>query len=37
MDEDAFASNMDHWIADLGISGFFITGKRGEVLFHVDG
>ncbi len=30
MDEDAFASNMDHWIADLGISGFFITGKQGE-------
>lgn len=30
MDEDAFRANMDHWIEDLGIAGFFISGKQGE-------
>lgn len=30
MDEDGFARNMDHWIDDLGIAGFFISGKQGE-------
>lgn len=30
MDEDGFAANMDHWIEDLGIDGFFIAGKQGE-------
>lgn len=30
MDEGAFRRNVDHWIEDLGISGFFITGKQGE-------
>ncbi|WP_134725410.1 dihydrodipicolinate synthase family protein [Paracoccus luteus] len=30
MDEDAFAGNMDHWIDDLGIAGFFVSGKQGE-------
>jgi 4-hydroxy-tetrahydrodipicolinate synthase len=30
MDEDGFARNMDHWISDLGIDGFFIAGKQGE-------
>ena len=30
MDEDGFTSNMDHWIDDLGIAGFFVSGKQGE-------
>jgi len=30
MDEAAFRANMDHWISDLGIDGFFIAGKQGE-------
>lgn len=30
MDEGAFRANMDHWISDLGIDGFFIAGKQGE-------
>ena len=30
MDEEGFARNMDHWIDDLGIDGFFIAGKQGE-------
>lgn len=30
MDEDGFRRNMEHWIADLGIDGFFIAGKQGE-------
>lgn len=30
MDEEGFASNIEHWIEDLGISGFFVTGKQGE-------
>jgi 4-hydroxy-tetrahydrodipicolinate synthase len=30
MDEDAFQANMRHWIDDLGIDGFFISGKQGE-------
>jgi len=30
MDEDAFRANMDHWISDLCIDGFFIAGKQGE-------
>ena len=30
MDEDGFRRNLDHWIDDLGIDGFFIAGKQGE-------
>ena len=30
IDEEGFARNMDHWIEDLGIDGFFIAGKQGE-------
>ena len=30
MDEDGFRANMDHWISDLEIDGFFISGKQGE-------
>lgn len=30
IDEEGFAANMDHWINDLGIDGFFIAGKQGE-------
>ncbi|QOF72126.1 dihydrodipicolinate synthase family protein [Aminobacter sp. SR38] len=30
IDEDGFRSNVDHWIGDLGIDGFFIAGKQGE-------
>lgn len=30
MDEEGFARNIDHWIRDLGIDGFFIAGKQGE-------
>lgn len=30
IDEDGFRANMDHWISDLGIDGFFIAGKQGE-------
>lgn len=30
MDEAGFRSNMEHWITDLGIDGFFIAGKQGE-------
>lgn len=30
IDEDGFRRNMDHWITDLGIDGFFIAGKQGE-------
>ncbi|MFD1509653.1 dihydrodipicolinate synthase family protein [Lacimonas salitolerans] len=30
IDEDGFRANMDHWIDDLGIDGFFIAGKQGE-------
>lgn len=30
MDEDGFRANMDHWIENLGIAGFFIAGKQGE-------
>lgn len=30
MDEDAFSANMRHWIDDLLIDGFFISGKQGE-------
>ena len=30
MDEAAFRANIDHWITDLGIDGFFIAGKQGE-------
>lgn len=30
IDEEGFAANMDHWIKDLGIDGFFIAGKQGE-------
>lgn len=29
-DEDGFRRNIDHWIEDLGIDGFFIAGKQGE-------
>ena len=30
IDEDGFRSNVDHWIGDVGIDGFFIAGKQGE-------
>ncbi|MCA8888875.1 MAG: dihydrodipicolinate synthase family protein [Parvularculaceae bacterium] len=30
IDEDGFRQNIDHWINDLGIDGFFISGKQGE-------
>ena len=30
IDEDGFRANMNHWISDLGIDGFFIAGKQGE-------
>lgn len=30
IDEDAFRANMEHWIEDLGIDGFFVAGKQGE-------
>lgn len=30
MDEQGFRANIDHWISDLGIDGFFIAGKQGE-------
>ncbi len=30
IDEDGFRANMNHWIDDLGIDGFFIAGKQGE-------
>ena len=30
VDEDGFRRNVDHWIEDLKIDGFFITGKQGE-------
>jgi 4-hydroxy-tetrahydrodipicolinate synthase len=30
LDEDGFRRNMEHWITDLGIDGFFVAGKQGE-------
>ncbi|MFN3971608.1 MAG: dihydrodipicolinate synthase family protein [Gemmobacter sp.] len=30
IDEAGFRANMEHWIADLGIDGFFVAGKQGE-------
>lgn len=30
LDEEGFRRNIDHWITDLGIDGFFIAGKQGE-------
>ena len=30
IDEAGFRSNIDLWIKDLGIEGFFIAGKQGE-------
>lgn len=30
IDEDGFIRNMNHWIDDLEIDGFFIAGKQGE-------
>lgn len=30
VDEEGFGRNIDHWIEDLGIDGFFIAGKQGE-------
>ncbi len=32
IDEDGFRANMDHWIDELGIDGFFIAGKQGEFV-----
>ncbi len=29
-DESGFRSNLRHWIDDLGIDGFFVSGKQGE-------
>lgn len=30
IDEDGFRANIEHWITDLGIEGFFVAGKQGE-------
>jgi len=30
VNEAGFRSNIDHWIEDLGIEGFFVCGKQGE-------
>ena len=30
IDEDGFRQNMETWITDLSIDGFFIAGKQGE-------
>jgi 4-hydroxy-tetrahydrodipicolinate synthase len=30
LDENGFRSNLRHWIDDLEIDGFFISGKQGE-------
>lgn len=30
IDEAGFAANIDHWITDLKIQGFFVAGKQGE-------
>lgn len=30
LDEDGLRRNMAHWIDDLGINGFFMSGKQGE-------
>lgn len=30
IDEHGFRNNIDHWIEDLKIDGFFIAGKQGE-------
>ena len=30
IDEDGFRRNMEHWINDLAIDGFFVAGKQGE-------
>ncbi|HKQ81008.1 MAG TPA: dihydrodipicolinate synthase family protein [Steroidobacteraceae bacterium] len=30
VDEAGFLSNLDHWIDDLAIDGFFVGGKQGE-------
>jgi 4-hydroxy-tetrahydrodipicolinate synthase len=30
IDEEGFRRNIDHWIDDLKIDGFFIAGKQGE-------
>ena len=30
VDEDGLRRNIDHWITDLKIDGFFISGKQGE-------
>ena len=30
IDEAGFRGNIDHWINDLGIEGFFVAGKQGE-------
>ena len=30
VDEEGLRRNVDHWIEDLGIDGFFIAGKQGE-------
>lgn len=30
IDEAGFRANMEHWIGDLSIDGFFIAGKQGE-------
>ena len=30
IDEDGFRCNVDHWIEDLKIDGFFVAGKQGE-------
>lgn len=30
IDEASYRANMEHWITDLGIDGFFVAGKQGE-------
>lgn len=30
IDEDGYRRNIEHWIEDLAIDGFFVAGKQGE-------
>src|SRR5690606_10494349 len=30
IDEEGYRRNLEHWITDLGIDGFFVAGKQGE-------
>lgn len=37
VDEEGLAANLDHWIDDLKIDGFFLAGKQGEYFALADG